>query len=761
MKKSLTRRDILKAATAATISAGVAMKDGRAMIAVDKAVQSGTVPSAVLGPKSDLPWYRRLMVGMEVGPTAANDKDQVFYSRATGKEIVENLVKAKVEYAVIFMKDQDFAYYNSKIVRQCPNLHGRDLLREVLDEAKKHDLPIIAYFQIQYDTGAWRAHPDWRMKDVTGKDITDRLCYNSGYLDYDKRAIEELLEYEIAGFHVDMLDYGFGPPYGCWCENCQAAFRRRYNMDMPRPEKPSWDAGWEKILEFRANSNTTFSQSLQSFVKAKRPDIAVDFNYHGYPPFSWIEGELPVMHALNGDFVTCEGLPWIFGHYNPSLLALFIAGARLGGPTQIATSRSVYDYFDPTIRPVAEMEWEVLTYASHGTQCTVVDKVNYDGTLEPLVYERLGQVFGDVRQKHEYFNHKPIQEVGLYFSSRSRDWFGREDAPKYYAAFSGAHKALVQSHITLGMIMDENVSARRLREFPVVYLPNATILTEKEVSLFEEYVLGGGNLLVTGLSGLYDFYGNLQNQSSLAGLLGVSLATPILRYHDNYVKLPGELSRGDGRILLENIPPDWPALTWGPAAVFEAKGAKAYGELLKAFRPPLGQAIVPGTAPEPPNTPLSAGETVGPAIFVGQRGKGKTIFLPCSPDAAFMSDFRIPENRNLIRNLIRFLNPEPKVKVQAPLSVEIVVNHDEATKRLFVHLICFSAPATSTAAAFPKGKTVLPPMMEEPMTYHAQLTISGQFSKAQALSPETKIAVRGKQVHLETSAVHEVVIVNL
>jgi uncharacterized lipoprotein YddW (UPF0748 family) len=189
MKKSFTRREILKAATAATISAGVARKDGRALIATNKAVPSGTVPVVAPASESNLPWYRRLMVGMEVGPTAANDKDQVVYSRATGKEIVENLVRAQVEYSVIFMKDQDFAYYNSKTVRQCPNLHGRDLLREVLDEAKKHNLPIIAYFQIQYDTGACRAHPDWRMKDVTGKDIPDRLCYNSGYLDYNNKGV--------------------------------------------------------------------------------------------------------------------------------------------------------------------------------------------------------------------------------------------------------------------------------------------------------------------------------------------------------------------------------------------------------------------------------------------------------------------------------------------------------------------------------------------------------------------------------------------
>ena len=148
--------------------------------------------------------------------------------------------------------------------------------------------------------------------------------------------------------------------------------------------------------------------------------------------------------------------------------------------------------------------------------------------------------------------------------------------------------------------MDENVSAERLREFPVVYLPNAAILSEREISLFDEYVSGGSNLLVTGLSGLYDKYGNLQQQTSLAGLLGARLVKPILGYHDNYLRLPGGLSHRDGRILLENIPPDWPALTWGPAAVFEATQAKAYGELLVAFRSPLGPPIVPGTAPEPP-----------------------------------------------------------------------------------------------------------------------------------------------------------------
>jgi hypothetical protein len=59
------------------------------------------------------PWYRRCLVGMEVGPTGANDQDPVYISRATGKEIIGSLARANAEYAVIFMKDHKFAYQPS------------------------------------------------------------------------------------------------------------------------------------------------------------------------------------------------------------------------------------------------------------------------------------------------------------------------------------------------------------------------------------------------------------------------------------------------------------------------------------------------------------------------------------------------------------------------------------------------------------------------------------------------------------------------
>ena len=407
-------------------------------------------------------------------------------SKATGKDIVQNILKAKAEYLVVFMKDQSFAYYNSKIARRCPQLKGRDLLKEVIDEAKKHSLPVIAYVQVQYDTSSWLAHPEWRMKDWDGNDIPGRLCYNSGYIEFIKSILEELMNYDIAGFHIDMLDWGFSPPYGCWCDKCREAFKREYGIDMPKGV--SWDDDWEKVLEFRYESDMRFCRELERFVHSRRPELSVDFNYHGYPPFSWWTAQKPVGKAEDGDFVTAEGLPFVFGHTNPSFLALFMKGARSDGRTQGVTSVGVYDYHDFTVRPTAELKWEVMTYLAHGALCTIVDKANYDGTFNPLVYERLGEVFSEALRKKEFFGHKEMAEVGIYFSLRTRDWFGREEPVKYFSAVMGAHKALKEAHIPMAFIMDENVSLEKLLQFPVVYLPNVAILSEEEVSLFKEYL---------------------------------------------------------------------------------------------------------------------------------------------------------------------------------------------------------------------------------------------------------------------------------
>jgi hypothetical protein len=426
-------------------------------------------------------------------------------------------------------------------------------------------------------------------------------------------------------------------------------------------------------------------------------------------------------------------------------------GARADRVVQGVTSRSVYDYHDFTVRPTADLKWEAFTYLSHGCQFTVVDKAYYDGTSDPLVYERLGKIFEEARGKRELFGHRPVQEVGLYYSCRTRDWYAREDPPKYMAAFWGAHKALVQSHIPLGMVMDESVSPARLREFPVVYVPHATILSPREVELLDRYVSQGGKLLITGLSGMCDRYGQLQERSAVGELIGARLVRCQAEHPDNYVRLPKELGEGEGKFLLRGIPADWPMLTWGPIAVYEPADAAVYGELMVAHR----------TQENIWAWRMSPEKAVGPAVLHRRHGKGEVVCVPCAVDAAYVGDYRMPEHRTLIRNLVRYLNPRPEVVVDAPRTVEIVVTRDEARGRLLVHFIAFSGAPTSAAAAFPDGTRVLPTLMEEEMPYRASVQVNRAFAKAELADPESELSVSGGKIDLGTSNCHEVLIITL
>ncbi len=717
-----TRRQVLKSLSAAAM-AGLYGEGG------DGASVAAGSDSAKPQPGAPA-WHRRCLVGIEWGPTGANDKDAVYMSKARGKAIIEDMVKARSEYAVLFMKDMNFAYYDSRVCASVRTWGLRDLLRECIDEAQKHKMPVVAYCQIQYDTSSWRAHPEWRMKDPEGKDLPDsRLCYRSDYLGFIEKVAAEMMEYPIAGFHFDMLDFGFFPPVGCWCERCRTAYRAKYRGEMP--PGITWDDAWDKMLEFRCDSNTEFCRKLEAFVESRRPDISVDFNYHGYPPFNWLPGERPVQHAQSGDFVTSEGLPFVFGHYNPGLLALLTRSARRDGCVQVATSRSVYDYHDFTVRPVPDLKWEVMTYLAHGAQCTVVDKANYDGTDDAVVYERLGAIFDEAQRKRELFGHAAVQEVGLYYSHRSRDWYARQDAPKYMAAVWGAHKALVQSHVTMGFLFDENLSLDALKAFPLVYLPNAAVLSDAEATLLHRYVSEGGRLLITGLSGTHDRFGQPTQRTVLEGVAGVRLERLHLEHMDNYLVLPRDLAEGEAKPLLEGIPADWPMLTWGPMAAMQTQGAAAFGRLMLAFRSQDNQW----------SRRMSPEKTAGPAVFLHRLGKGVVLTVPCAVDAAYAGDYRMPEHRKLIRNLVRLLLPDPEIRVEAPLHVEAVVTRDAPRKRVYVHFLSFSAPATSADVAFANGRRVLPPLMEEPARYRASVQLRRAATKVRAANPTTRLAL--------------------
>jgi len=712
---------------------------------------------------AESPWFRHHLVGLEVGPTGAqfghSDTNDVRYAaRFDGREIVRRSMAAHSEYLVLWVRDGDYAYYDSKLLPKAPGLGARDPLREALNEAQPHRLPIIAYCVVQQGGHFLAAHPEWEMRGADRKPI-GRFCFNSGYLEAMKQIVEEQLAYGIDGFHIDMLDQGFGPPYGCWCDTCQHEFQKQYGR--PMPKGATWDEDWDRMLEFRYATSERFEKALTSHIKSIRPNATVDFNYHGNPPFSFELGQRPVQHAGNGDFVTGETGVWGFSALTVGLNAAFYRAATPGRPVQVAMQRGVRMYHDQTTRPLNDLRWELFTLLAHGAFVTMVDKTGFDGGLDPVAYERIGAAFQEVQAKRAHFGQQPVAEVGLYFSHRTRDWLGRDHPTSYFQSFQGAHKMLVYEHIPFGIILDENATPETLKQFPVILLPNAAILSDQEVTLFKRYVADGGKLLVTGLSGYYDRLGKVATANALADLTGAKFVRK-LETEDNWVKfnsaptprtepLLADIAHTrrirEGTGIVEGIP----FLIKGPAAVFEATTALPIGELHKPYRTTRQQQGKEGT-----EWPMSAESTVGPAILLNSVGQGTVLTFANSPDFATASEHHIVEARKLLRNAVRFLNPHPLIRITAPANVEAVVSDEPKTRTLRVHLLGYNSPPQTTPAK--ERPYVLPMPIEDAPMYRVVIESSRPLKRAEALNKSTQLKRQGKRIEATVEDIHEVLL---
>ena len=701
----------------------------------------------------DHPWYRRSLVGMEVGPTGAqfghsDPNDTRYCARFDGREIVRRCVSAHCDYLVIWARDGDYAYYDSKLLPKAPGLGERDPLRETVQEAAKHKLPVIAYCVVQQGGHYLREHPEFEMRDPAGNRI-GRFCYNSGYLDVMKQIVAEQLAYGIAGFHIDMMDQGFGPPYGCWCEHCSKAFEARYGHAMPTGV--TWDDKWDHMLEFRYATSARFERALYDHIQSLNPKATVDYNYHGNPPFSWEVGQRPVQHAGNGDFITGETGVWGFSALTVGLNAEFYRAATPGLPVQVAIQRGVRMYHDQTTRPLHDIRWELLTLLAHGAFVTMVDKTGFDGWLDSVAYDRIGVAFKEARAKRGHFGQTPVAEVGIYFSSRTRDWLGREQAADCFQSFQGAHKAMVYEPIPWGIVLDENATLEQLRQFPVLLLPQAAILSEREVVLLRDYVQEGGNLILTGWSGMLGWRGEPREESALKELAGVHVVRR-LESLDNWVRFPDH-SEGPTSLLGRGIPGAWPFLVKGPAAVLGATSARPVGELLEPFRTTRQREGKEGT-----DWPMSADSPVGPALLLNEVGKGKVLTFACSPDYATASEHHIVEARRLLANAVRFLNPNPRIRITAPTTVEAVVTDDPAKRKLRIHLLAYNASPQTTP---PKDRPyILPGLIEDAPIYRATIEFAEPIKRATAFNRPTDLKRRGRRLEATINDIHDVLIVS-
>ena len=650
------------------------------------------------------------------------------------RAIVQTFDEARVNLAVIFAKCQygNF-YYPSNLGRQHRGLNGLDFLGEVLAAAKSRGIRVIGYYSNMWDTRSAREHPEWMARDANGQTSYDRwprLCLNSPYRQRVHDHLEEMFtRYELDGIWSDILT-----DLPCFCERCQALYAERVGGPMPRSKT---DADWLRLMRWQHDYLYEYLEGCRNVVKAVNPDAAFIINFFGTPYVKPSQG-LSFEHLLLSDIGSTEGYSEWHGLLFPSYAARYMHSGMMGRPFEVLVSRFV-NTWDFTLRPMAQLRFESFSVVANGGAVSVDDEPYHDGTLEPEVYTRVGNVYREIEKREPYLlGARPHPYAAIYHSQKTRELdevlnraVARGDRllptgnpnpgdADLVPGLMGTFKAFIENHLPVAVMDDRADRLRALGEYKVVYLPNILTLSKEEANLLRAYVQGGGGLVATGATGLYDEYGEERKNFILADLFGVDCLGRDTFSFSYFSFSSSPLSAGD--YPLPHYMAMWrvrPNADVGVAATRVAPLVETSGEVYYHN-----------------SQPAPADDTGEPCLVYRDVGAGRVVYCAGLPESNFARLGHAPY-RQLIRNMtVWAAGKEPPVGLAGHLNTEVVVN--TLGDDFIVHLITANP---QRAVQFGPDRTA--DVIEESATVHGlTLRIPERVREAYRVPSGERLAIR-------------------
>jgi hypothetical protein len=278
-----------------------------------------------------------------------------------------------------------------------------------------------------------------------------------------------------------------------------------------------------------------------------------------------------------------------------------------------------------------------------------------------------------------------IATVGLVWSQRNTDFFGRDDPEtRVDAAYTGWMHALIRARIPYLPIHVDAIPAT----VRTLILPNIGALSDAQAAAIRRHAAAGGSIVATGDTSLYDEHGDPRPDFALADLFGCHrkgepLAARAPRAGASlhtYLRLPS-----DGRSRHEIL------------RGFDGTDVVAFGGTLTALRVDAGARVaatfVPPFPTYPPETAwMREPSTDIPGIVLSEHGSARIAYLPADLDRRYASE-HLPDHARLLANVVRWA-----AAVDLPLDVKgtgLVDCHlYEQPGRLILHMVNLTSEAT-------------------------------------------------------------------
>lgn len=566
-----------------------------------------------------------------------------------------------------------YSYYPTKIGTVHPGL-DRDFTGELTGALKKRGIRCIVYFMLGMERRRQKEHPEWVRNTDSERAMFDEsaiadaamMCFRSPYVDeVGLPQMKEIIElYDNDGFFVDIVMQQFLQS-NCYCRYCRESFTKEVGGELPKDDSDP------KAFAYRKWSNRhmeAFMEKVHLALSEIKPDITIINNYAWmirYP----VTPPRYVRHITWDTPVPKVGLfSWNF-----SLEARYVS--TLPDITWSCMNTRGNTWGEYSLRePEAFLSECAILLASCGR--TYLSDIPYPhGNPDTAVMDVFGAVNRRTRELEPFLKGcEPVKDTAVLHSGDSvwskapmkptPSWI---PGPAYHSV-CGAHKALIEGHVQMG-ILNSEVFLDTIGEYGALVLPDQRILSEKECQAIRKFVKNGGALFATGETAVRDTNNNLLNNFSIADVLGV-----------DYLDSP-DTSNCYLRVKTGNNEYGIPAMDVQVIGKY-TRIKTASAETLLELVPPY-EGIKTGTPP-----PALVPE--GPGVTINSYGKGKAIYC-----AAQLFDSYYKESTPVLRKLalwmLGLIYPEKSRSIvfdNTPVNVEVFYNR-RGNER-FVHLVNYS-----------------------------------------------------------------------
>lgn len=731
------------------------------------------------GPGSAEPWYRRVR---RWGQTNITEADPARYDLAWWRDYWK---RTQVQ-GVIVNAGGIVAYYPTEIPHhhRAQFLGDRDLFGDLARAAREDGLVVFA----RMDSNSahddfYQAHPDWFARDASGRPYRNRelyiACVNGPYYEEHIPAVirEIATRYRPEGF-TDNSWSGLGRGSICYCDNCQKKFRAASGHELPR--RHDWnDAGYRAWIEW------SYARRIEIWDTFNRVARAA-----GGPQCLWVGMNGGSVSGQAREFRDCKE---IFaraeilmlddqrrqnesGFQRNGEVGKFVHGV-MGWDKIAPESMALYQTTNPTYRLGTKPAPEARLWMLEGIAAGIAPWWHHVGawqedrrqfaTAEPVMCWH---------QAHEayLFNRTPVATVGVVWSQRHTDFFGREDTDLLAdSPARGWTDALVRARIPYLPVHLDHV-ARDAAQLRVLILPNLAALTDAQGEGLRKFVADGGALIATGQSSLCDHWGDPRPDFALADVFGVHLPAKhgwrdeaVRRRHasenaHSYIRLtPSLAARAPG----PHAPTEKPATGASRHQIFagfDDTDILGFGGTLEPLQVDATARVLATFVPSFPGFPpetswMREPVTDIPALVLNERpGAGRVAYLVADLDRRYARD-NLPDHGALLANLVRWAARDTlPLRVEGAGLIDCHLYRQE--NRLILHLVNLTSAGTWRAPVeelIPVG-----PLRVSVRASAGGLSASVRTAHRLVAGGETALTREGGWLHLTLDSVldHEVLV---